>query len=137
MLRQGMSRSYTSHMAYTRTRKKTKHLASEKADIADLRYLEYRLGNRNTIANFLVVDRSRVGRWIEGEPPTAENEEKIIALRLITTRLARLFSGDMLQTWLEGINAHLANQRPIDLIRNGRITEVLQAIEQEEAGSYA
>ena len=39
--------------------------------------------------------------------------------------------------WLQGVNAFLGNQRPVDLLRCGRISEVMAAIEQTEAGSYA
>jgi hypothetical protein len=40
-------------------------------------------------------------------------------------------------SWLKGINAFLGNQRPIDLLRNGRVSEVIAAIEQTETGAYA
>ena len=39
--------------------------------------------------------------------------------------------------WLAGFNAHLRNRRPIDVIAQGRITEVIDAIEAEETGAYA
>jgi hypothetical protein len=35
------------------------------------------------------------------------------------------------------MNAHLADRRPIDLIRQGRLSEVIAAIEAEKAGAFA
>ena len=39
--------------------------------------------------------------------------------------------------WLRGLNAHLGDRRPIDVIRQGRLSEVIAAIEAEKAGAFA
>jgi len=39
--------------------------------------------------------------------------------------------------WLRGMNAHLGDRRPIDVIRQGRLSEVVAAIEAERAGAFA
>jgi len=39
--------------------------------------------------------------------------------------------------WLRGMNAHLGDRRPIDVIRQGRLSEVVAAIEAEKAGAFA
>jgi len=106
-----------------------------KAEIGNLRIL---FGSQNRIAELLGVDRSSVTRWIKGQDlPDSENEEKIIAIRYVLSRLTRIFQEEVAMSWLKGINAFLGNQRPIDLLRNGRVSEVIAAIEQTETGAYA
>jgi hypothetical protein len=39
--------------------------------------------------------------------------------------------------WLRGVNAHLDNRRPVDLIRQGSLSEVIAAIEAMKRGAYA
>jgi hypothetical protein len=51
--------------------------------------------------------------------------------------LARLYEPETVERWLFGVNPHLRNRRPIDLIRAGRTLEVLAALRQERAGSFA
>ena len=105
---------------------------------AEILRLRKSFGNQSNLAEVLGVDRSSVTRWLHGRDiPDAENEEKITALRYVMTRLLKFLKEEAAVSWLEGINAHLGNQRPLDLLRHGRIAEVISAIEQTEAGSYA
>ena len=53
------------------------------------------------------------------------------------TRLLRTYKPSTAVKWLHGFNAHLGNRRPISLLKQGRVSEVIAAIEQHEAGSYA
>ena len=39
--------------------------------------------------------------------------------------------------WLEGTNAMLGNRRPLDLIADQRVAEVVAAVEQSGVDSYA
>lgn len=104
----------------------------------DILSLKDVVGSQNNLAGILGVDRSSVTRWISGEDaPDQENAEKIVGLRYVITRLSKFLEPEAVSDWLEGINAHLRDQRPIDLLRHGRMTEVIAAIEQAEAGSYA
>ena len=41
------------------------------------------------------------------------------------------------EKWLTGLNALLGNRRPVDLLRQNRIAEVLAALEQTQSSSYA
>ena len=94
--------------------------------------------SQNAVAEVLGVDRSSVSRWVrEKEIPDPVNEERIAGLRYVSTRLLKIFTKEGARAWLLGINAHLNNQRPLDLLRNGRLTEVISALEQAETGSYA
>ena len=51
--------------------------------------------------------------------------------------LLRLYEPTTAEKWLFGFNAFLRNRRPIDIIRQGRVEELLAAIRQEQAGSFA
>ena len=122
-----------------KARMKLKKASSKEGAIpADILSLKAVVGSQSGVAGILGVDRSSVTRWISGEDvPDRENAEKIVGLRYVITRLSKFLEPEAIHDWLQGINAHLRNQRPIDLLRNGRMTEVMSAIEQAEAGAYA
>jgi DNA-binding transcriptional regulator YiaG len=105
---------------------------------AEIESLRGTFGSQSVLAVILNVDRSSVTRWLHGEDaPDPKNEERITALRYVMARLQKIFRTEAAIAWLKGMNAHLAHQRPLDLLREGRVAEVISAIEQTEAGSYA
>ena len=61
----------------------------------------------------------------------------LISWKLVMSSLLRLYSPEAAELWLLGINPHLVGRRPIDIIRAGRSRELLDAIAQERAGSFA
>ncbi len=100
--------------------------------------LVHDVGSRAAVARLLRVDRSRVTRWLEaGEPPDQANRRAIDAFEFALERLTSRYRLETALKWLEGLNPHLGDSRPSDLLRNGRIAEVLAAIEADETGSYA
>ena len=103
----------------------------------ELRVLSEQLGGQSAVASLLNVHRSRITRWLGRERPDGENRAKITGLHFLWARLLTRLKPSTAQKWLYGINAHLRNQRPIDLIQQNRIAEVAQAIEQLETGAYA
>ena len=103
-----------------------------------VRRLARRLGGQSQVAEMLEVHRSSVSRWLRAsDVPDAENKAKLDALDFVYRRLLQTFEGPTARKWLTGINAHLGNRRPIDLLAKNRVAEVVAAIEQAEAGSYA
>lgn len=104
---------------------------------AELSLLVNELGSQSSVADLLNVDRSSVSRWLKKELPDRNNQIRITALVLIMQRLQMVFEPETARNWIEGTNAHLSHQRPIDLLSLGRVSEVLSAIEQTELGSYA
>ena len=96
------------------------------------------VGSRAAVARLLRVDRSRVTRWLEaGETPDQANRRTIDAFEFAFERLTSRYRLETALKWLDGLNPHLAGARPSDLLRSGRIAEVLAAIEADETGSYA
>lgn len=112
-----------------------KELVSD-LNIAELSVLVNELGGQSAVADLLSVNRSSVSRWLKKELPDSKNQIRITALVLILQRLQMVFEPETARNWLEGTNAYLSHQKPIDLLMQGRIAEVLAAIEQTELGSY-
>jgi len=92
---------------------------------------------QSALADLLGVSRSRVTRWLKGEGIDPLNAERIDLLELVWSNLLRLYEPSTAREWLLGLNAHLGDRRPIDLIRRGRIEELMRAIRSERAGSFA
>ncbi len=96
------------------------------------------LGSRSEVARALDVDRSQVTRWLDrAQDPGPANLRKVEGIELALARLLRLYERDDALRWLEGFNAHLGGRRPIDLLARGRLGEVLDAIDADEAGTFA
>jgi hypothetical protein len=89
------------------------------------------------LADLLGVDRSQVTRWLRGAGIDPLNAEKVDLLELVWGSLLRLYERDAALAWLEGINPHLGDRRPVDLIRQGRIEELMKAIRAERADAFA
>lgn len=109
----------------------------ERLTRAKLRRLIEDLGGKSEVARLIHVDRSRVSRWLVDEEPDPLNRAKLDALEFVMARLLQRFPPPTARKWLRGINAHLGNRRPVDLVARNRIAEVIAAIEQAELDSYA
>lgn len=95
------------------------------------------LGGRAEAARALGVDRSRITRWLRDEEPDKHNLRRVEAVEIVMARLLRIYSRETALKWLIGLNAHLGNRRPLDLLRAGRLSDVLDAVDAEEAGTFA
>jgi hypothetical protein len=89
------------------------------------------------LADLLAVDRSQVTRWLRGAGIDPLNAEKVDLLELVWANLLRLYDREAALAWLEGINPHLGDRRPVDLIRQGRTEELMKAIRAERADAFA
>jgi len=103
---------------------------------AELFEMENVFKSKSKVAGLLNVDRSSITKWDKGEVPDAVNQAKIAGLFFILKKLGARLDESTTKLWLLGTNAHLGYQRPVDLIKDNRIAEVLDAIEQMESGSY-
>jgi uncharacterized protein (DUF2384 family) len=95
------------------------------------------LDSRSAVADALGVHRSRITRWLAGDQLDPENRAKLDGLEYILSRLLDHMSQTTARKWLEGINAHLGNRRPVDLIASQRVAEVVAAVEQSAVDSFA
>lgn len=89
------------------------------------------------VAALLGVSRSRITRWLKGAGIDPLNAEKIDLLELVWANLLRLYEPAAARSWLFGLNPHLGDRRPIDLVRAGRAEELMRAIRAERADSFA
>jgi uncharacterized protein (DUF2384 family) len=95
------------------------------------------LGGQAKLARVLGVSPSRVSRWLRTDEPDPTNRRKVEGVEFVLSRLLQTYGRDTALKWLQGINAHLGDRRPIALLGRGRVAEVLEAIEAEETGAYA
>jgi hypothetical protein len=95
------------------------------------------LGSQSAVAQALGVHRSRITRWLAGEEPEADNRATLDGLEFVLSRLLDRMAAPTARKWLEGLNAHLGHRRPIDLIADHRVAEVMAAVEQSSVDSYA
>jgi transcriptional regulator with XRE-family HTH domain len=89
------------------------------------------------LADVLGVDRAQPSRWRAGQAPDPHNRERIVALDAVVELLGTYLSASSIPKWLNGVNAHLGNRRPLEVLRNGHLSEVIAAIEAEKSGAYA
>ncbi|HET9984974.1 MAG TPA: helix-turn-helix transcriptional regulator [Longimicrobiales bacterium] len=90
------------------------------------------------LAEALGVDRAQVKRWWEGKTtPSPETTDRIVGLDTVVELLSSYLEPGSIGKWLGGINAHLGDRRPVDLLREGNLSGVIAAIEALKAGSYA
>jgi transcriptional regulator with XRE-family HTH domain len=89
------------------------------------------------LADALGVSRSQITRWLRGAGIDPLNAEKIDLLELVIANLLRIYEPDVARAWLFGLNPHLGNRRPIDLVRMGKLEELMRAIRAARAGSFA
>ena len=89
------------------------------------------------MADLLGVSRSRVSRWLRGAGIDPLNAERVDLLELVWSSLLRLYDPETARSWLFGLNPHLGDRRPIDLIRAGRAEELMRAIRAERADAFA
>ena len=89
------------------------------------------------VAALLGVNRSRITRWLKGAGIDPLNAEKIDLLEMVWANLLRLYEPEAARSWLFGLNPHLGDRRPIDLVRVGRAEELMRAIRAERAESFA
>ena len=98
---------------------------------------ERTLGSASAVAEWLGVDRSRVTRWRTGELPEPAIEEQLVGLDTVVALLRGVLDEEVIPDWLLGVNAQLGDRRPLDVLRRGRLSEVVAAIEAERSGAFA
>lgn len=89
------------------------------------------------MARAFVVDRSRITRWKQGEASDLMNAERLVGLDAVVALLSGWPEERSIPKWLHDFNAHLGDRRPVDVLRTGRLSEVIAAIEAERSGAYA
>jgi Protein of unknown function (DUF2384) len=89
------------------------------------------------IADFAGIDRSRVTRFKQGKNLEPETAALLDAIGVTVTQLRGFLDDAVIPEWLRGVNAHLGHRTPLDVLRTGRLSEVIAAIEAEKSGAFA
>ncbi len=95
------------------------------------------LGGQAKLARILGVQRSTVSRWVRGSPPDPTLTSRVEALEFVLAEARRLFGIRGAEKWLRGLDPRLGERRPADLLRTGHVVEVVRALSEHGAGSYA
>jgi len=70
-----------------------------------------------------------VGRWLQGIPPRSETEQRTRTLYRTVLILRVAYAPETVRGWLLSPHPHMAQQAPIDAIRDGRDADVIGAAE--------
>src|SRR5919109_4455631 len=87
--------------------------------------------SQRKLAAALGVSPAQISRWKRGRGVDPDNADKLDLLEVAMSLLLRLYEPSTAEKWLFGVNAHLRNRRPIDVIRQGGTLELLAALQQE------
>lgn len=94
-------------------------------------------GSASTFASWLEVNRSQLTRAGRGQRLRGEPAWRAVGLTAVVSALLQFLEPGVVADWLQGTNAHLNHQRPLDLLKAGQVAAVMAAVEAERAGSYA
>lgn len=97
------------------------------------------LGSQTALAEWLGVARHQPGRWLAGSmQPSQASRRLVIDLAYVISRARQLWQFDSaLRAWLSGSEPLLDGAAPLDVVRFGHPTAVVDAIDAHLAVSYA
>lgn len=116
------------------------HASDQAATIFGMkvRSASHALGSQAELARWVGVSRSQATRWSDGQTePSPEAARAVTDLEFIVARARLVWDESVIPDWLQGRNAFLDGATPLEMIRRGRISEVLDAITGDETGVYA
>lgn len=101
-------------------------------------YLEARRGfaTDSALAEAIGVNRSQVTRWAQGRAAQAANAWLLRDLAAAVSRMADFYNAATIHRWLLAGNPDLGGEQPMALLRQGRLPEVLMAIEAQTSGAF-
>ena len=117
---------------YTRER-----TAQQVVAMAD--YLRARRGfsTDQQMAEIIGVHRSRLIAWKQGtDVPNAANAQLLSHLAVVVQELEQFLDPDVIPDWLLTEQFTLGNRTPVDALREGRLSDVLQTASETEHGAY-
>lgn len=89
------------------------------------------------IAGLLGLEASTVRAWGRGRVLSRDEHERLVALDVAVEMLTGVLEPSSIWKWLLGTNAHVGDRRPVDLLRSGRLSVVVAAIEAHLGGGFA
>lgn len=95
------------------------------------------LGGQAKLASVLGVERSTVSRWLKGHAPGAPHAAQVSALEYVLSEAEHVFGAAGARKWLRGLDPKLGDRSPEEMLRLGRVADVVRALAEHRAGSYA
>jgi len=95
------------------------------------------LGGQSKLAAILGVERSTVSRWLSGGRADPAQAARVDALDFVLAEAERIFGKAGARKWLHGLDPHLGDRRPLDLLQAGLVHEVIRALAEHRSGAFA
>jgi hypothetical protein len=95
------------------------------------------LGGEAATADILGVHPAEVSRYKQGHAHVGQDHARIVDLEITIRLLEGFLAESSIRRWLTGINAHVNDRRPASLLRAGRLSDVIGAIEAQQTGAFA
>lgn len=88
------------------------------------------------VAAIAGVKERQVQHWAAGtHRPIGSKRDRLLELAYIVERLRDVYRPEGIDIWIHGRNRDLGGQRPIDLLKQGAFSTVLDAVERLETGA--
>jgi uncharacterized protein (DUF2384 family) len=104
---------------------------------AVLHSAEVAFRNRAALAEWLGIERSQITRAAAGQSIGGAAGWRMKGLAAVVTALLDVYDPEVVPDWLAGINPHLNDRRPLDVLAQGDVASVMAALQAEQAGSFA
>ena len=88
------------------------------------------------IAKIIATTPQTLWRWKQGKRQQAELRDRLVELEWIAERLSAVYEPEDVRMWLHSRHALLGGDKPVDRIREGRVKDVLELVEQLRTGAY-
>lgn len=88
------------------------------------------------VAEAIGVNRTQPSRWREGQMPDSENVDRLVGLDVIVQLLTGFLSESTIPKWLQAPNPRLGDRTPLYMLRQGRLPDVIAAIQAEKSGAF-
>ena len=93
--------------------------------------------SREAVARIVGASARTVARWASGaNVPRGVSRDRLLQLAAVTQQLSKVMTPDAASAWLYEPNPMLGNQRPIDLVGQGRYSEVFDLIDAISDGVF-
>lgn len=81
------------------------------------------------------VSERAVQNWASGKSkPEGDARERLLELKYIVEGLSDVYEDEGIEIWLHSRQRNLGGETPLQLLRQGRFADVLQAVEQLAGG---
>jgi transcriptional regulator with XRE-family HTH domain len=94
------------------------------------------LSGDEELADAVGVGFAELEQWKSGQMPSDEKLRRLRDLATVVARLGEYYAPAAIPDWLYGQNPDLGGRRPVELLREGNLADVLSAAEAQISGTY-